>query len=280
MPNTGAAVVLLLCICPRLSQSQEVKYIALFSDVTFNFGPCERNKVHKIHIDDVTILSPCNSSPQIPDRCEGRIITDKTTGTITLCNVIRSDAGYYRLERTNGNGIKEKLPGVEIQVLDPIWIHELFHNNTDGTISLTLCHAEDPGEIIWKIDGRDLLDQRWLSSDDRTLTIPYNYTGAITVSNQVSADNKSITLIRDRNGESGHLDHIMDLNIAREIWGDGEGEPSVGTLILPRNISTIYVLLTTSDEASEHQFHSRKHFGLFGILLVFILVIVYIYLIQ
>ncbi|XP_077118400.1 uncharacterized protein LOC143774564 isoform X2 [Ranitomeya variabilis] len=251
MPGTGALTVLLLFICPTLIQSQEVKYIARSSDVTFDFGPCELNSVFKLQYDGVTAHIPCNSSPQIPDMWEGRISIDKTTGSITLHNVTRSDAGCYTLVRTNGNGKKENLPGVEVRVLDPIWIHELFRNSTDGTISLSRCHAEDPGEISWTIDGRDLLDQRWLSPDNRTLTIPYNDTGVIMVSNLVSADNKSITVISGLNGESGHLGHIMGLNIIRLIWGDGGDEPTMGALLLPRNISTIYVLLTPSDETRE-----------------------------
>ncbi|XP_073444906.1 cell adhesion molecule CEACAM20-like isoform X2 [Dendrobates tinctorius] len=111
-------------------------------------------------------------SPQIPDRFVGRIRIDKTTGSITLHNVTKNDEGYYRLVRTNGNGKNENLPSVKVQVLDPIWIHELFHNYTDGTISLSRCHAGNPGVISWMIDGSDLLDRRWLSPDNRTLTIP------------------------------------------------------------------------------------------------------------
>ncbi|XP_077118398.1 uncharacterized protein LOC143774562 [Ranitomeya variabilis] len=261
--------VLLLFICPTLIQSQEVKYIARSSDVTFDFGPCDLNRVFKLQYDGVTAHIPCNSSPQIPHRWEGRISIDKTTGTITLPNVTRSDAGYYTLVRTNGNGKNEKLPGAEVQILDPIWIHELFHNSTDGTISLSRCHAEDPGEISWTIDGRDLLDQRWLSPDNRTLTIPYNDTGVITVSNLVSADNKSITVIRDLNGESGHLGHILGLNIIRVIWGHCGDEPNMGALSLPRNISTIYILLTPSDETREPLW---KHLAWVAVPLVLILV--------
>ncbi|CAJ0951516.1 unnamed protein product [Ranitomeya imitator] len=237
------AKVLLLFICPTLIKSKEIKYIARSSHVTFDFGPCARNQVFKLQYGGATAYIPCDSSPQIPHRWEDRISIDKTTGSITLHNVTRSDAGNYTLVRTNGNGEKGKLAG------DSIWIHELFHNYTDGTISLSRCHAEDSGVIIWTIDGRDLLDQRWLSPDNRTLIIPYNHTGVITVSNPVSADNKSITVIKDLNGEPGHLGHVMGLNVIRLIWGDGGDEPTIGALLLPRNISTIYILLTPSGKS-------------------------------
>ncbi|XP_069622956.1 uncharacterized protein [Ranitomeya imitator] len=168
-------------------------------------------------------------------------------------------------------GKKENLPAVRVRVLDSIWIHELFHNYTDGTISLSRCHAEDSGVIIWTIDGRDLLDQRWLSPDNRTLIIPYNHTGVITVSNPVSADNKSITVIKDLNGEPGHLGHVMGLNVIRLIWGDGGDEPTIGALLLPRNISTIYILLTPSEETHEPHWRSWKRVACVVVPLVLIL---------
>ncbi|XP_073507010.1 uncharacterized protein [Phyllobates terribilis] len=268
--------VLLIFICFILSRSQGIEYKALSSNVTFNFGPCELNKVYKIHIDDVTILSPCNSSPQIPDRFEGRIIINKTTGTITLCNVIRSDAGYYRLERTNGNGKKENLPGVEIRILDPVLILELYRNDTERTISFTVRCVEVPGAFNWTVDGRDMPNQRWQSTDNRTLTIPYNYTGVITVSNLVNGESISITLIRDLNGKHDHCDHIMHLNITKEIWGECEGHTGDETLILPRNITNKCVLIPSdkTDEPHSRGYRSHDHFGLISIPVVILFSII------
>ncbi|XP_069583441.1 uncharacterized protein [Ranitomeya imitator] len=197
----------------------------------------------------------------IRDKFQGRLNVDNTTKFLTLQNVTKNDAGYYTLDRTNGNGKKGKQMTVEIRVLDPIWIHEMFHNETEMTISFTLGNATDLGTIIWKIDGEELLVEHWQSHDNRTLTIPYNHTCAITVnvSNHVSADTKFITLLKDLNRNFSHLWHIMYPNMTKLIWDDGEGHIGSWTLIIPRNITKICVLIQ-SDQMGEQQSRSYNHF--------------------
>ncbi|XP_077116910.1 uncharacterized protein LOC143773316 [Ranitomeya variabilis] len=274
------STVLLLFTCINLSRSQKIeyRYIARTSYVTFHFHPCELNSVFKLHYGGATAYIPCNSSPQIPDMWEGRISINKTTGSITLPNVTRSDEGNYTLERTNRNGKKEKLQRVEVRVLDPVWIVGLYHNETERTISFTVFPVEDPGAFNWTVDGRHLLDRRWLSPDNRTLTIPYNYTQAVTVSvsNLVSSDRKSITLIRDLNGTHGHCDQIMRLNAAKVIWGESEGRTGNGTPILPRNITNICVLIPSDKMDDPHSggYRSRNHFCLIFIPVVIVLSII------
>ncbi|CAJ0951518.1 unnamed protein product [Ranitomeya imitator] len=263
------SAVLLLFTCINLSRSQKIEYIARSSDVTFHFGPCELNSVFKLQYGGVTAHIPCDSSPQIPHRWEDRRDINKTTGSITLHNVTRSDEGYYTLVRTNRNGKNEKLSGVTVRVLDPVWIAELYHNDTERTISFTVFPVEDPGAFNWTVNGRDLLDRRWLSPDNRTLTIPYNYTQDImvSVSNLVSSDRKSITPIRDLNGTHGRCDQIMRLNTAKVIWGESEGHTGNGTPILPRNITNICVLIPSDKMDDPHSggYRSRHHFALITI---------------
>ncbi|XP_073445052.1 uncharacterized protein [Dendrobates tinctorius] len=272
--------VLLLFTCIYLFRSQKSKYRAVSADVTFDFGPCEHNSRFKIYtpVDNAAILIPCNSTSQIPDRFEGRISINYTTGSITLHNVTKNDEGCYRLEHTNGNGKKESLQGVEVRVLDRVRIAELYLNDTERTISFTVCPVEDPGAFNWTVDGRDLLDRHWLSPDDRTLTIPYNYTQAVnvSVSNQVSSDRKSITLIRDLNGKHGRCEHIMHLNISKERWGESEGHTGNGTQILQRNITNICVLIPSDKMADPHSggCRSRNHFGLISIPVVIVFSII------
>ncbi|XP_073495680.1 uncharacterized protein [Phyllobates terribilis] len=238
------------------------------------FGRCEPNVVFKITREGVTAHIPCDTTPVIPHKLQDKLRLNKTSRFITLHNVTKSDAGYYTLERTNGNGEKYKQT-IEVRVLDLVWIHELLHNETDRTISFTLDNAADLRTIHWKIDGEELLAGPWRSPDNRTLTIVYNHTGTITVnvSNVVSADSKSITVVRDRNGNFSPLCHIMYPNMTRLIWDEAGNHTGNWTLILPRNTTDICVLIP-SDKMGEPQSRSRNHFVLIGVPMVILCVII------
>ncbi|XP_073444908.1 uncharacterized protein [Dendrobates tinctorius] len=65
----------------------------------------------------------------------------------------------------------------------------------------------------------------------------------------------------------------MDLSITTVIWGDGRDDPTKGTLILPRNISAIYILLTPSDETNEPQWRSWNRFIYIAVMVVLIILV-------
>lgn len=160
---------------------------------------------------------------------------DEATGCVTLYNVTRSDGGLYAPELTNGNGRKETQRPIRYVFLDKVWIRALSRNDTDGNISLTVACAGDPDTITW-MDGGDLTAGYWLSDNNRTLTIPQDVTGGVTVhvSNLVSAERRHITLINDAHGKLRYLDPIMYQNNQ--------------TLILPRNITHVYVLTRSANK--------------------------------
>ncbi|XP_073423291.1 uncharacterized protein [Dendrobates tinctorius] len=238
------------------------------------FGLCEPNVVFKVHHGGETSHIPCNSTPIIRDKFQGRLSEDSTTKFVTLHNVTKSDAGNYTLDRTNGNGQKDKQTTVEVRILDPIWIKELFHNETERTITFTLDNATDLGTINWKIDGKEALVRHWRSHDNRTLTVAYNHTGAITlnVSNPVSTDTKCITLIRDLNRNFSNLCHIMYPNMTILIWDEAGDHTDSWTLIIPRNITNVCVV-SLSDKMGEPQSSSHKHLGLIAIPFIVVVVL-------
>ncbi|XP_075700985.1 uncharacterized protein LOC142665240 isoform X2 [Rhinoderma darwinii] len=246
MDLTGYIItqVFLLFIQLDLTKSREVKHAALSSDITFCFKPCKPNNLYKIYHGIVTIYIPCHATYQIPDKFEGRISVKETTGCITLSNVTEKDGGLYTLEHKNGNGKKETYREIMYILHEQVWIHELFRNVTNRTISLTVVCPGEPDTIIWRWGGGDLPDWNWLSGDNRSITVPDDVTGMITVhvSNRVSTDSKNITLIKDLNGKSGHLGRTMFRNMTRVIWGPGGGRPGNQTLSLPRNITSIFLM--------------------------------------
>lgn len=200
----------------------------------------------------------CGYKPLIPEKFEGRIRVDEATGRVTLKNVTKSDGGLYAPELTNGNGRKEAQHAIRYVFHDKVWIRALSRNYTDGNISLTVACAGDPDTISW-MDGGDLTAGYWLSDDNRTLTIPQDATGGVTVhvSNLVSAERRHITLINDSSGK--HDAPIMYWNVSRVIWSDGGDQPGNQTLILLRNFTDLYVMTRSAsndpevDQSSNHE---------------------------
>ncbi|XP_056401350.1 uncharacterized protein LOC130295087 isoform X2 [Hyla sarda] len=270
MAFLAGLLVLLLFIRSLLTRSQEIKYIAVSSNLTLNFGDCKPNMLYSIYHGDVPIYSFCEYTQQIPDTFEGRIKVNESLGCVTLVNVTKSDDGYYKLERTSANGKKELLLEAEVRILDEAWINELYRNNTEETISLTVGCAGEAYSINWTMDGGGLSDRHLLSDDNRTLTIPYNVTGMITVhvSNLASADNKYIALIKDLNEITNNSGPIMYWNINRVIWREGGGQADNHILILSRNVTNISVI-TLSESTGDDQFDS----GWWGLLIIVISVI-------
>ncbi|XP_066428681.1 uncharacterized protein [Eleutherodactylus coqui] len=240
----------LLSIFCILIKSQEIKDAAVSATILFCFKPCEAKSRYKIHHDSgVTIHIPCDSNPQVPAKYEGRLSIDKTTGCVTLRNTTKSDGGLYTLEHKNGHGDKESHRQITYRIHDKVWISELSRNDTDGRISLTVSCAGEPEAIIWMQDGGHLPDGDWLSADNRTLTIPYNVTGTVTViaSNLVSADSKNITPIQGLGDR--YVGHIMYPNMTGVKWGEGGDEGSNQTLLLPRSATDLYVMIPSEKPA-------------------------------
>ncbi|XP_073495681.1 uncharacterized protein [Phyllobates terribilis] len=121
------------------------------------FGRCEPNVVFKITREGVTAHIPCDTTPVIPHKLQDKLRLNKTSRFITLHNVTKSDAGYYTLERTNGNGEKYKQT-IEVRVLD-----------RNGNFS-PLCHIMYPNmtRLIW--------DEAGNHTGNWTLILPRNTT--------------------------------------------------------------------------------------------------------
>lgn len=178
---------------------------------------------------------------------------DEATGCVTLRNITKSDGGLYTLEHKNSNGRKELHRQISYVLHDKVWIRALSRNDTDGNISLTVACAGDPDTITWRMDGGDLPAGYWLSDDNRTLTIPHDATGGVTVhvSNLVSAERMNITLINDVNRKNGPFGPIMYQNITRVIWADSGGQAANQTLILLKGVTNINVVTwLTNDEGT------------------------------
>ncbi|KAM3919015.1 uncharacterized protein RB166_013762 [Leptodactylus fuscus] len=265
---------LLLFISPVLAIREE--HAAVSSNITFVFKPCEKNGYYKIHHNNVNSYIYCNpeTPPQISEEFEGRISVNKSLGRVTIHNIVKSDGGRYILVCKNGNGGSESSQEIRYVIHDEVRISELSCNVTNENVTLTVSCDGDVEGKIWTYNGGDLPDGHWLSDDNRTLIIPSNVTGRFTVNpyNKVSADSKTIYVIKDLNGKPGHL-CPMNRTLTKVIWGD-RGRPSGDqTLNLTRNITNICVL--TSDITSdERQFTSHRLFWLYSLLVIPISVII------
>ncbi|KAG8534441.1 hypothetical protein GDO81_019527, partial [Engystomops pustulosus] len=77
----------------------------------------------------------------------------------------------------------------------------------------------------------------------------------------------------DLHDKDGYLGRVMPPNITKVIWDEGGVQPGYGTLLLRRDVTHIFVL-TPSEEPEEYILKSRGHFGLYGVLIVTIPIIV------